>query len=63
MIWWGGRCEQREGTLHAAVLVAPASEPWKVRKARQRAAARLQAERVRGDRDAAKAKAAAERQE
>ena len=49
--------------LHAAVLVAPAAERRKARKARRQAAARLQAEQVRVEREAAKAKALAERQE
>ena len=49
--------------LHAAVLVSPAAERRKARKARRQAAARLQAEQVRVEREAAKAKALAEREE
>ena len=49
--------------LHAAVLVSPAAERRKARKARRQAAARLQAEQARVEREAAKAKAAAEREE
>ncbi|UBH24032.1 ATP-binding protein [Micrococcus porci] len=49
--------------LHAAVLVSPAAERRKARKARRQAAARLQAERARVEREAAKAKALAEREE
>lgn len=46
--------------LHTAVLVAPASERRKYRKQRREAASRLLAEQRRTERDAAKAKAAAE---
>lgn len=49
--------------LHAAVLVSPAAERRTARKARRQAAARLQAEQVRVEREAAKTKAAAEREE
>lgn len=45
------------------MLVAQATERRKARKARRQAAARLQAERARVEREAAKAKVAAERQE
>lgn len=41
--------------LHAAVLVSPAAERRKARKARRQAAARLQAEQARVEREAAKA--------
>lgn len=46
--------------LHAAGLVSPAAERRKARKARRQAAARLQAEQARVEREAAKAKALAD---
>ncbi|WP_392426056.1 VirB4 family type IV secretion system protein [Barrientosiimonas humi] len=53
----------RDEKLHTAVLVAPASERRRLRKARREAAARLQAEQRHAEAEAAKAKAAAERAE
>lgn len=49
--------------LHAAVLVSLAAERRKARKARHQAAARLQAKQAKVEREAAKAKALAEREE
>ena len=55
-------CGEKE-RMHAAVLVSPAAERGKARKARHQAAARLQAEQAKVEREAAKAKALAEREE
>lgn len=54
--------EDREA-LHTSVLVSPASERRRLRKARRRAAAHIQAEQKRAERAEAKAKAEAERAE
>ncbi|WP_431878414.1 VirB4 family type IV secretion system protein [Amycolatopsis sacchari] len=53
----------RDEKLHTAVLVAPASERRRLRKARREAAARLQAEQRHAEAEAAKAKVAVERAE
>ncbi|AXE37988.1 VirB4 family type IV secretion system protein [Acidipropionibacterium virtanenii] len=50
-------------TLHTAVLVAPAKERRHLRKRRRQAAARLQSEQRAAEREAARAKADAERAE
>lgn len=49
--------------LHTAVLVTPASERRRLRKQRRQAAARLVAEQRHVEKEAAQAKAAAERAE
>ena len=54
---------QEPETLHTAVLVAPAKERRRLRKQRRQAAARLQAEQRATEREAARAKADAERAE
>lgn len=53
----------RDEKLHTAVLVAPASERRRLRKARKEAAARLVAEQRQAEKETARAKAEAERAE
>lgn len=55
-------CGEKE-RMYAAVVVSPAAERLKARKARHQAAARLQAEQAKVKPEAAKAKALAEREE
>lgn len=51
----------RDEKLHTAVLVAPASERRRLRKAQKEAAARLIAEQRQVEKEASRAKAEAER--